>query len=188
MVTKRIARATDDGYRSGLAPGLKATADAERLAQALAIAVDRLDARDPLTPDQAAAEAFGDAAAIAGWTPPEDGPGWTPQRRFGRWYDRLRLPDTTRAQRFEFLVLLGPAADLEADALHFDVKSDDAATLAAKRLLNSGDAMLLERRARDLAEAAGVPLAALDRALALWDGTDPLPADPHPGVAAALRL
>ncbi len=32
MVTRRVARAADDGYRSPLAPGLRATADAERLA------------------------------------------------------------------------------------------------------------------------------------------------------------
>jgi hypothetical protein len=35
-------------------------------------------------------------------------------------------------------------------------------------VLVSGDKLLLERRARDLAEAAEVPLAALDRALAVW--------------------
>jgi len=35
-------------------------------------------------------------------------------------------------------------------------------------LLVSGDKLLLERRARDLAEAAEVPLGALDRAFALW--------------------
>ena len=46
---------------------------------------------------------------------------------------------------------------------------DDATTQAAKRALLSGDRMLLERRARDLARATGVPLAALDRGLALWD-------------------
>src|SRR3954453_19694203 len=32
LVTRQLARATDDGYRNPLAPGLKATADAERLA------------------------------------------------------------------------------------------------------------------------------------------------------------
>jgi hypothetical protein len=182
LVTKRVARAADDGYRSPLAPGLKATADAERLAQALALATEALD-REPLGLEQAAAEVFGDAAVIVGWTPPVEAPGWTPQRRFERWYDRLRLPGITRAQRFAFLVALG----MEADALHFDVKGNDAATLAAKRLLNSGDALLLERRARELAEAAGVPLAALDRALVLWDGSDPLAAEPHPGAQAALK-
>jgi hypothetical protein len=37
-----MARATDDGYRSGLVPGLKASADAERLADELAFAAARL--------------------------------------------------------------------------------------------------------------------------------------------------
>ena len=37
-----MARAADDGYRSPLAPGLRATADAERLAAALAAAAERL--------------------------------------------------------------------------------------------------------------------------------------------------
>ena len=32
--------------------------------------------------------------------------------------------------------------------------------------------MLLERRARDLARACELPLAALDRGLALWDDAD----------------
>jgi hypothetical protein len=37
-----MARATDDGYRSSLVPGLKASADAERLADELAFAATRL--------------------------------------------------------------------------------------------------------------------------------------------------
>ena len=36
-VTRRVARAADDGYRNPLVPGLRATADAERLAAALAL-------------------------------------------------------------------------------------------------------------------------------------------------------
>src|SRR3954470_926852 len=42
VVTRRLARAADDGYRSPLAPGLRATADAERLAAALTAAAERL--------------------------------------------------------------------------------------------------------------------------------------------------
>src|SRR4051794_2150707 len=42
MVTRKLARATDDGYRNQAAPGLKATADAQRLADAFTIAADRL--------------------------------------------------------------------------------------------------------------------------------------------------
>ena len=51
---------------------------------------------------------------------------------------------------------------LEPDQLQLGVE-DDATTQAAKRILLSGDKMLLERRARDLAAATDVPLAALDR-------------------------
>jgi hypothetical protein len=57
---------------------------------------------------------------------------------------------------------------LEADTLALSA-GDDATTRAAKRALLSGDAMLLERRARELAAACELPLAALDRGLAVWD-------------------
>jgi hypothetical protein len=39
---RQLARATDDGYRSPLVPGLKASADAERLADEIAFAATRL--------------------------------------------------------------------------------------------------------------------------------------------------
>ena len=55
--------------------------------------------------------------------------------------------------------------------------ADDPATEAAKRLLVSGDKLLLERRARELAEACHVPVAALDHGLAAWN---------TPGAAADL--
>ncbi|MET0685928.1 MAG: hypothetical protein ABW060_11485 [Solirubrobacteraceae bacterium] len=42
VVTRRLARAEDDGYRNQLVPGLRATADAERLAAALLAAEARL--------------------------------------------------------------------------------------------------------------------------------------------------
>src|SRR5919199_5521007 len=41
VVTRRLARAADDGYRNALVPGLRATADAERLAGALTAAPPR---------------------------------------------------------------------------------------------------------------------------------------------------
>src|SRR5918997_4296029 len=47
VVTKRLARAADDGYRNPLVPGLRATADAERLAAALAAATARLEPPGP---------------------------------------------------------------------------------------------------------------------------------------------
>jgi hypothetical protein len=96
-------------------------------------------------------------------------PGWSLERRFGRAFERLSLPGLGRGARYELLITLGTAgvAELAADALHIG-KADDATTLAAKRLLVSGDAMLLERRAADLAEACGIRIGALDRALAQW--------------------
>src|SRR5215218_5386174 len=54
LVTKRLARAEDDGYRNPLLPGLRATADAERLAGALTAAAQRLE---PPGPYDAVAEA-----------------------------------------------------------------------------------------------------------------------------------
>jgi hypothetical protein len=255
LVTRQMARAAEDGYANPLVPGVKATADAERLATALALAAARLDFPGP-HPEVAEAEdpesatwlafllalagperpelqaaiiaarppfATGDGldgadagsglgddaertiAAYRGWVERHGGsqaqaiagePGWTPERRFARTFDRLALPGFGRAARFEFLLTLGAAGvqELEADGLHVAVAHDDKTTLAAKRALNSGDAMLLERRAAALADAAGVPVGALDRALALWDRPAPLApleveADGRlAGIRAALRL
>src|SRR5690348_3387636 len=47
LVTRQLSRAADDGYRNPLTPGLKATADAERLAIAVTQAHDRLDPPGP---------------------------------------------------------------------------------------------------------------------------------------------
>ena len=220
MVTKRVARAADDGYRNPLVPGLRATADAERLATALAWADARLEAPGPhpaVAAEPVQEEAFWLAfllslvppgahevheaivASRPGWESDEapDVPGadprtipayrawaqragtqaeaflgepaWTPERRFGRAFERLALPGFNRGARYELLVTLGAAgvAEVAADGLHIG-KVDDATTLAAKRVLVSGDVMLLERRAADLAKAAGIRLGALDRGLAAW--------------------
>lgn len=240
LVTKRLQRATEDGYSHPLIPGVRASADAERLAQALALAADRLEPPGPYPalaqlddPEEAHWLAF--LLALAG---PENAqlqaalcaarPAWadggvdglgpdkastltayrawvdrhgatqaaalagvassTPAKRFARTFDRLALPGFGRAERFELLLNLAAAGlqALEADALHVAVAHDDATTLAAKRALSSGDALLLERRAAELAAGVGVPLGALDRALALWDRPGPLA---HPGAQrlAAVR-
>ena len=221
LVTRRIARAENDGYRNGLVPGLRATADAERLAGALALAEERLVPPGPhdavaSEPDREQATWLAFLLALAGPAAPEhqaavvaaaprfeDGelpeplaeharaiaayrqwveragsqvaaftgePDWSPQRRFARVFERLALPGLGRAPRFELLATLGAAGlyELEPDTLQLSVE-DDATTQAAKRALQSGDKMLLERRARDLAIACALPLAALDRGLALWD-------------------
>jgi hypothetical protein len=236
LVTRKLARAADDGYRNPLVPGLKATADAERLAGALTMAVHRLEPPGPYAyiadiedPEQATWLAFLSALApelreqieatqpawgedvelpaakqrtveaYKAWVERQGSqdeaftgePSWTPERRFDRVFERLALPGFTRAARYELLTGLGAAGlyPLTASQLHFI--EDDATTLAAKRALVSGDRMLLERRAKDLAEAAELPIAALDRGLAVW-GTPTehvdLTEEPLPGVASALRI
>jgi hypothetical protein len=238
VVTRKLARAADDGYRNPLVPGLRATADAERLAIALTQPAHRLEPPGPYPLiadepdlDQATWMAFlfalapelhdvlaeanppwaeadiealpapkaKTAAAYRAWVQRAGSQqaaftgeeSWTPERRFGRVFERLSLPGFNRAARYDLLTALGAAGryPLVADAVHF--VEDDNTTLAAKRALVSGDRMLLERRARDLAEAAALPIAALDRGLAVW-GTPgehvDLTAEPAPSVAAALGL
>jgi hypothetical protein len=233
LVTRKLARAQDDGYRNALVPGLRATADAERLAAALMIAAERIEPPGPYEavatepdveqaswlafllalagpdapelqdaivaaapryadgelPDLPAAQARTVAAyrqwaeragsQVAGFTGETD---WSPQRRFARVFERLALPGFSRSARFELLATLGAAGrfPLEPDQLQLAVE-EDATTQAAKRVLLSGDKMLLERRARDLASACDVPLAALDRGLALWG-------DPRADIDAAEEL
>jgi hypothetical protein len=240
VVTRRVARAADDGYRNALVPGLRATADAERLAAALAWADARLEPPGPhpavaeepdgeeafwlafllaLAPPGAREVHEAIAASRPSWASGElpdipgtdartipayrawversgsqaeafaGDPAWSPERRFGRVFERLALPGLARAARYELLVTLGAAGVCEvvADALHIG-KADDATTLAAKRVLVSGDALLLERRAADLARACGVPLGALDRGLAAWGEGEGHEAEAPPAVRAALGL
>src|SRR3954447_3786011 len=199
LVTRKLARAADDGYRNPLVPGLKATADAERLAGALTQAAQRLEPPGPypflaeeaeleqatwlafltaLAPElreqiettrpkwgeqaelpqakQRTAEAYRAWVQRAGSQEAAfTGEGfWPPERRFDRVFERLALPGFSRAARYDTLTALGASGlyPLNAAAVHF--VEDDATTLAAKRALVSGDRMLLERRAKDLAEAA----------------------------------
>jgi hypothetical protein len=240
VVTRRVARAADDGYRNPLVPGLRATADAERLAAALAWGDARLDPPGPhpavaaeadleeahwlafllalADPDAAelhaaiveahpswasgelpdipgvdprtvpayrawAERAGSQAAAFAGE------PSWSPERRFGRVFERLALPGLGRSARFELLVTLGAAerCDVAADGLH-PGKEEDPTTIAAKRVLVSGDRMLLERRAAELARECGIRLGALDRALAVWGRGDAPAAEAPAGIRSALGL
>jgi len=233
---RQLSQAADDGYRSDLVTGIKATADAERLATELASATARLaelaadppalyadivaledgeealwlafltayvcplpDDEDPFanvrdahvpwdsgelprldvqpgprgTLDAATGErtilayrawvkrAGSQQAAIAGE------PSWTPERRFDRVFERLALPGLGRGARYELLVSLGRLglAELRPSSLQF---SDDDTTTAAKRVFGIGDKILLERRARTLADAVDVPIEALDLALFNW--------------------
>jgi hypothetical protein len=242
--TRKLARDAEDGYRSELVPGVKATADAERLARSLAFAAARLEYPGPYEavaaepdleeatwlafqlalagPDAPEAQAAvlrdrtpwaGEPPSSAGASPATEAyrawarragsqsagftgePGWTPVRRFSRVFERLALPGLSRAARFELLATLGAAGlyPLEAGSLHLG--GEDPTTQAAKRALLSGDVVLLDRRAGALADAAQIPLAALDRGLQTWNarasrepgpGDDELPALPR--IRAALGL
>jgi hypothetical protein len=98
---------------------------------------------------------------------------WTPQRRFERAFERLALPGFGRGPRYELLVTLGHLGvfDLRPWSLHL-IDAMDPTTIAAKRVFGIGDAMNLQRRASDLATAAGVPIEALDLALLNWSRPD----------------
>jgi alpha-glutamyl/putrescinyl thymine pyrophosphorylase-like protein len=249
MRVQREGRAQDDGYRSELAPGLRASADAERLAQEIAFASGRLLALATAPPglygearelaaselEQATWMCFliaylspleqedpfaGIRLAIAAGRPADGGvlpvlagiplgprsshdpargaetllayrhwvarsgasqaaafvgdPGWSPQRRFARVFERLALPGFARMGRYELLVMLGRLGlyELRPDSLHLagarGLSAEDLTTLGAKRVFGIGDPLLLERRAGALAQAAGVPVEALDLALSNW--------------------
>jgi hypothetical protein len=236
---RRLARGADDGFHSPLAPGLRSSADAERLAEELAFAAERLEllAADPPGLYAEVADAGGDleertwlafliaylgpleseepfaaiAAARVSWAsgeaPELDGvqcgprsahdPGrgtrtfdayrawarragsqaaaftgesaWPPERRFARVFERLGLPGLHRDARFDLLVTLGRLGVFELRASSLQFGGENSATVAAKRALGIGDPLLLERRAADLAAAAGVPLEALDLGLHNWE-------------------
>ncbi len=271
---KRENRAGDDGYRSGLLPGLRASGDAEALAQEIAFAHGRLLALGAAPPDL-----YGEVRALAeedieratwicfliAYLSPLDGenpflgirlvlaaagdgvayeedmledlgrmplgprtshdpargtstllayrhwaeragrseigqqqrafegdPEWSPGRRFERGFERLALPGFGRMGRYDLLVTLGRLGlyEMRADSLHMtsasDAHSGDLTTLAAKRVFAIGDPLLLERRARTLAEAISVPIETLDLALANWGsgtratlGVRSVRSDPH---------
>ncbi len=101
-------------------------------------------------------------------------PGWTPQRRFERAYERLAFGGFTRAARYEFLVTAGALglADVEASTLALSSEALDPVTVAAKRVFGIGDPVLLARRSSELAAACEVPIAALDLALYNWGSPD----------------
>jgi len=264
---RREGRAAEDGYSNELVPGLRASADAARLAEEIEFAAGRLAALALEPPGL-----YGEARAVAGagdleratWScvliaylgPTEqpdpfaairavlaaapgprmlgeglgellDGselgprsshePGrgeatleaygqwvgragadsqaaaltgdeaWTPERRFARLFERLALPGFSRAGLYE----------LQADSLQLGGAGEDPTTLGAKRVFGIGDPLLLERRAGALALQAGVPVEALDLALANWAAPQRASAgfpdwEPEPGAAgdaaAALGL
>ena len=72
-----------------------------------------------------------------------------------------------RPGRYELLVSLGRLGVVDARPSTLQL-TDDATTFAAKRVFGIGDKMLLERRARELADAVEVPIEALDLGLFNW--------------------
>ncbi len=118
---------------------------------------------------------------------------WTAERRFARVFERLALPGLDRGARCDLLVTLGRLGAYELSAGVLGLGGHDPVTLAAKRVLGIGDAMLLERRAADLAAACGLPLAALDLGFYNWEqgsragvGIDPS-TEPDPAVLDAAQ-
>ncbi len=99
-------------------------------------------------------------------------PSWTPERRFERIFERLALPGFGRPGRYDLLVSLGRLGlyELRGEDLRLGAGTNghDLTLAAAKRVFAIGDPRLLERRAGALAEALGVPVEALDLALANW--------------------
>jgi hypothetical protein len=238
LITKKLERPQDDGYRCNLVPGIRATADAKRLAQALARAISRLQFPGPYhaVADQPNSEAatylafllalvgreahdlheiivadfqsegnfdvfsqtdnFGALALPVTASIPEHlqktitaynawiqrfgsqksafigEEEWSPTRRFARVFERLAFPNFGRSERFELLVTLNSTEiyELEPDSLF--VPADDDVSIAAKRLLHSGEKLFLERRVRELADGCDVPIAALDYAFWLWDTSE----------------
>ena len=92
-------------------------------------------------------------------------PNWSPERRFNQAFDRLALPGLHRAARFDLLATLGRLGRADVRPGSLRLGGSDPVTTTAKRAFGIGDTVLLERRSRELAEACGVPVAALDLAL-----------------------
>jgi hypothetical protein len=111
---------------------------------------------------------------------------WSPERRFERVFERLSIPGFPRWGRLELLVILGGLGlyEMSADSLHLAASASprtsraggsdagDQVLVAAKRVFGIGDPLLLERRAKRLADEAGTSLAALDLALFNWYGSE----------------
>ncbi len=236
---RRLQRGADDGYHSGLVPGLRSSADAQRLAEELAFGQTRLRtlALDPPGLYAEVADAAGELeerlwlAFLIAYIGPLDGDdpfqtirevrtswasgefpaldgvqtgprsahepdrgdrtleayrawaqragsqtaaftgetAWPPERRFARVFERMALPGLHRGARFDLLVTVGWLGVVELRPAALELGANNAVTVAAKRALGIGDPMLLERRAAELAQAAGVDLAALDVALQNWE-------------------
>lgn len=243
LMIRREARAADDGFRSALAPGLRSSADAGRLADEIARASGRLAAlrEDPpglygeVASEPDLEEASWLAFLIAYIGPLEDAdpfatirerrtswrggelpelggaqlgsrtahdptrgegtldayrrfaeragsqaaafgvePKWSEAQRFERLFERLALPGMHRRARYDLLVTLGALGRYPLEGASLLLTEDDPVASAAKRVFGIGDRLTLERRVRELAKTAGVPVACFDQALESWRAEQPL--------------
>jgi hypothetical protein len=101
-------------------------------------------------------------------------PGWTPEQRFERVYERLALPGFHRRARYDLLATLGALERYELRPPSLLLTEDDPVSRAAKRVFGIGDRLTLERRAQALAQALDVPIAALDLGLENWAREAPI--------------
>lgn len=192
VTVRRMARAEDDGYDNELVPGLRATADAERLARCLTASARDLDDRRTRqrTLEETAAELAPTAGALDAGTLTA-GAG-TPEARFDRAYERLARPGMGRAERIEVLITAwahGALPGVEPWTLRLgDAASGDPVLLAAKRIFGTGDALLLGRRLRALCDACEVPVASAEAALREWQAGQAPDVTPGDGIVAALAL
>jgi hypothetical protein len=236
LTVRHEARASDDGFRTALAPGLRATEDGQRLAAEIGFANGRLavlaldppglygeiagerdveeanwlaflvaylgpleDEADPFAGIEEVRTPWGELPALDGARlgprsahDPQRGtatieayirfaqragsqaaalgadPSWTAEQRFERVHERLALPGLRGRARYDLLVTLGLLGRYPLTAPGLLTGDDDPVTSAAKRVFGIGDRMILERRARELAAAAQVPVEALDLALENW--------------------
>ena len=99
-------------------------------------------------------------------------PAWTPERRAERAFERLALPGLHRGARLELLASLGRLGVVNLRPAFLQLRGTDTATVAAKRVFGIADPLLIERRAGALAQAAGVPVDAIDLALFNWERPD----------------
>jgi hypothetical protein len=112
-----------------------------------------------------AARAGSQEAALSG------DPGWAPERRFDRAFERLALPRFGRAPRYELLTVLGHLGmlDLRPTSLQLTVEPLDRTVVAAKRVFGIGDGMELRHRVTRLAAELDLPVEALDLGLLNWN-------------------
>ncbi len=130
-----------------------------------------LGERSPFSGADAAARGL---ASLRAWAERQGGPTaafdgdatWSPERRFERLFERLGTVSGVGRARYDLLVVAGRLGLADVAATSLMAGDRDDATLAAKRVFGIGDRFLLDRRALELAEAAEVPVAALDLALA----------------------